>query len=86
MPEAKRGVKHVTIYFPDDLHEEIRTKASPNQYPVLDLSDIPTFRLSRRQLIPNESLVDLLWMFMMNIILFLIGGFLFSRSDVRIGD
>ncbi len=70
----------------DDYTEEIQTRASPNQYPPLDLSDMPTFRLVQRQLIPNESLIDLIWMFMMNLVLFIIGGLLFSRSEVRIMD
>ena len=70
----------------DDYTEEIETRSSPNNYSPLDLSDIPTFRLAQRQLVPNESLVDLIWMLIINIILFIIGGLLFSRSEVRIMD
>jgi len=70
----------------DDYTEEIETRSSPNQYPPLDLSDMPTFRPAQRQVIPNESLVDLMWMFLMNMVLFIIGGLLFSRSEVRIMD
>ena len=70
----------------DDYSEEIESRASPNNYPPLDLSDMPTFRPAQRQLIPNESLVDLIWMCIMNIVLFVVGGLLFSRSEVRIKE
>jgi len=68
----------------DDYAEGIREKYSPDQYAPLNTDDMPVFRIPRKQFIPSESLIDLLFLILMNIILFIGGGLLFNHSEVRI--
>lgn len=67
----------------DEYTEELQTRCHPDNWKPLDLSDIPVFRLQRRPLIPPESLIDLILLVLLNAILFIIGGHVFSRSEIR---
>ncbi len=81
-------------YFTQTREEEMREKweeyssdkfkeCQPDHWNPLDLSDMPVFRLQRRPIVPRESLVDLILLMLMNIVLFIAGGMVFSRSELR---
>ena len=59
-------------------------KYSPNNYTPLETGDMPLYRPPRKAFIPSVSIVDLLFLLVMNIILFITGGFLFVHSEVRV--
>ncbi len=68
-----------------DYTEEVRNKwGSYDGCPPLDLSDMPKFRFQNRSLIPAEIVIDLVLMLLINSVLFLMGSYLFSRSDLRV--
>ena len=68
----------------DDYTDDLKKKYSGlDTCKPLDLSDMPEFKFPNKSLIPEESLIDILLMLFFNIILFMIGSYFFSRSDLR---
>lgn len=70
----------------EDYTDAVCEKYSPANYKKLNLDDMPVFQLQAPALVPRESLVDLMLLITLNLVLFLAGGLLFTRSDVRIRD
>ena len=70
----------------DDYTDELCEKYSPAHYTKLNLDDIPVFRLRTSGALPQATLVDLMLLITLSLILFVAGGLLFSRSDVRVRD
>lgn len=70
----------------DEYTDEIENRCHPNNFEPLDLSDMPAFIVPEHQLIPRESLIDLLLLLSLNLIIFIIGGLVFSRSEIRMRD
>jgi len=44
---------------------------------------MPKFSLQNQSLIPTESVIDFVLMLLINLVLFVMGSYLFSRSDLR---
>ena len=66
-----------------DYTEELRKKWNWDTYPVLSLPDLPVFTPPKRNIIPSESIKDLILLLLLNVILFITGSYLFSRADIR---
>jgi ABC-type transport system involved in multi-copper enzyme maturation permease subunit len=58
----------------------------PPNLASLEIGDMPVFRFPGYSVIPPESMIDLGLLLIINILLFITGGFLFSRAEVRIRD
>ena len=67
-----------------DYSEDVLQTYLPSNYRKLDLGALPTFSLETNAPVPAESMIDLIALFMLNLLLFIFGGLLFSRSDVRV--
>lgn len=63
--------------------DEIVEQYSPNNYEPLNLDDMPVYQLKTASVIPQSSLIDLISLILINAVLFITGGLLFSRSDLR---
>lgn len=70
----------------EDYTEEIEEANLLTNHPPLEIDDMPVFRFPHYTVIPAESMIDLSLLLVINILLFIIGGFLFSRAEVRIRD
>jgi hypothetical protein len=68
----------------EDYSDTVMEKYSPENYTPLETGDMPVYRSPRKAFIPAESVIDLLFLLLMNIVLFIAGGFLFIHSEVRV--
>jgi len=66
-----------------DYNGDVLEAYLPSNYKNLNLEDMPLYTPTSRALIPRESLIDFMALILINLIFFILGGLLFSRSDVR---
>jgi len=69
-----------------DYPEEILEANLPANCKPLETKDMPVFHFTRHTIIPAESIFDLSLLLIINILLFIFGGFLFSSAEVRVRD
>ena len=69
-----------------DYTDAIVEQYSPNNYEPLNIGDMPVHHLNTASVIPTSSMVDLIALILINAMLFITGGILFSKSDLRSRD
>jgi len=66
-----------------DYPEGIMSTYSPRKYTKLNIDDMPVYTLPKPSLAQTGAIIDLMLLLFLNIILFISGGLMFSKSDVR---